>query len=580
MSTEPPVKYVLEADATMVARAFGSVDAAIAKNILSQEKFDKLVDQSTKRHVDVINKRMIDSLVKQRMGIDQNAKSANSLRGKLDELAAATEKQALATRNIATGMQRIAPAFAAFGNQIRVLSPDVAQYSGALGRVGGAMGGIIHVLGGGAGLLAGGMIGLLGLAATAMDDARVKSEALAKAERDRAKAHMEASNALVASNKALFNVVRTPENIQKDLDETNRRLAQTDSQRTAVVGGIQLDLRGSADQKGTAIGAGRSVAGSAGMSTAAMNEIAALQSKKAALTGELEAAKKAAEDERKRKAAEAAAGRKAQDARDKPFETMRSRIDTALEKSKRRDLELSGFQAQLNAGPDPETVAMREREAAEIAALDRKKEALALYLEEEKATWGESTENWKAEDEKRAGIEQKVAARWDDMRSAGAQAFTTVATVGLDALHKLSKGYKMSAKEFLGAIGDGIWASGVQHFLMGVANTFIPGMQASAAGLMAVGGVEMATGLAFGAATRGAGSSAGAGGGGGRESATPISSDDTGRRNQNRTVHVQENHFHSVVPYTDDQAESIANTMGQGVRSGRVQPNWATGGRR
>jgi len=542
------VQYRLEVTgADAVARAYASIDKEIAKNTLSQDKFDKIFASSTKRHIDLINKDAINALVKQRLGIEGVSKSTTSLRANIDQLARATESQAAQTRQFAQGMGRLAPSFAAFGNQIRVIAPDLAQYTGALGRTGGAIAGITSVISGGAGIVAGGAIAVLGVFATAMEDARVRSEELAKAERDRAKAHQDASNAVLESNKALFVQVRTSANIQKDLDASAARLSEIGKRKEfGAVKGL-----------GVEIGAGE-------LHTGNMNELAKEQQTRAGLFEELEAAKEREKNDKNKKKNNP--GARAHETFEQRHQRNLDNVQAGMEASQRRDSELAGFQAQLNAGPSAETVAAREKEKADKAVIRSRLDAHMQALELDKKERETAVENYKHQADEYEKIDESTTRRWDDMRKAGVSVFETFGAAGLKSLQALAKGQKVSGKAVIGAIGDQLFAEGTMYLLKGIAETISLNPQGPAH--MAIGGVMVATGLGMGAVGSGGGAGAGAARGRG---ATPIApsrdsgSDFTRPRNVGSERHY---HFHSTVPSTTEQSRELMRTIERGERDG------------
>lgn len=173
------------------------------------------------------------------------------------------------------------------------------------------------------------------------------------------------------------------------------------------------------------------------------------------------------------------------------------------------------------------------------------------------------------EDEKRALARRQSDS--DTYKKVGIDAFTSVGSVGINALQEVVKGHHLAFKQIIGSIGDAMVASGTRWLFEGLAMALIPGMQANGLALAGIGTAEIGAGLALGAASSG-GSVGGSGGGSqGRQefqqahsplAATP----GNGSPNPN-VVNV---YFQSTMTPTPRDAIAIQRAMQEGQRQGYV----------
>lgn len=203
---------------------------------------------------------------------------------------------------------------------------------------------------------------------------------------------------------------------------------------------------------------------------------------------------------------------------------------------------------------DASSAQLRGFEQASIQAeREKEREAIGLKNEERKEALKREFDDW--EDAKRKRLQSKQdeaeqfqkidriseasAKQRNQMMAGGMQ---LVASQGISAFQQMAKGQKVSLGAILESTGDAMVAEGTRWLFTGVANSFIPGMQASGAGLIGVGTAEIAAGMAMGAT----GASMGAHGGGGgasrsssrgTTSAEPVSSrNDRGEAREQRSV--------------------------------------------
>jgi hypothetical protein len=198
--------------------------------------------------------------------------------------------------------------------------------------------------------------------------------------------------------------------------------------------------------------------------------------------------------------------------------------------------------------------------------LDRKRKENEAFLEANKSAFDQTLQDAREYDAEKAKIDEAQKQRYDELRMAGISTFTAVSANGLEAIHQLVKGHKMSVREIVAGIGDTIWAQGQGHFLLGLANAFIPGMQGSSAGLIGIGLAEMAAGGALGAATRSGGGS-GAGGHTGR-SESPVSAGGGSNSSGPTTVIIN---MPTVVSPDANTARTIVQHVEEGLRHGTVR---------
>ncbi len=548
-SADGVVEYPLQVTGVVeAAKAFSLVDQSLAKNALSQEKFAALLEKSTKRHIELIGKQSDDALVKQRLGIDANAKSANGLRAKIDELAAATKKQAQASENAARAQvqaaertaaateraakqsaaavqaanrqaiatqnafaqsaQRITPAFSAAGAAISAMNPQVAALATAMGRAGGAMSGVTSVLGGPWGIAVGVAVAATGLLTSAFSEAKEKSDELYKSTVKTMEAMRAAQQERITGASSFFSDVRAGKGEFSDLtaQQIDDRIMATKAEidfGSNMPGGRMSagDLEGRRDElrrlqeaKGAAslLATGTSLSdlptggdGSAGVSVGGA-----------------------------KKKGPTLADRRQSDL---------ARADAEMAASQARMRALDGFSAQLNAPPEVSVearVAKEDAGKAELAAdIEAKKKATDEEFKAREEASARATEAEIRDNERRAESSKKTA---DVMRQASAEAFGMMGAASSKVLQSIAKGEKIKGKQILAGIGDEMIAKGTGYMFEGLFRLISSyGIDQSGTAMIGVGAGAVAFGMGLGAATRG-GAGAGKGGGSSRTASPTI----------------------------------------------------------
>ena len=168
--------------------------------------------------------------------------------------------------------------------------------------------------------------------------------------------------------------------------------------------------------------------------------------------------------------------------------------------------------------------------------------------------------------------QEKAAQQYHDTLRSGAQdSWGMVGSAAGQAFAAIARGEKVSLKAILQSIGSNAIAAGTMKLFEAAGWAFIPGGQATATGLAAVGGAQ----IAFGAALSGAGAAAGGskGGGGGSGSTSfanqPMRvapSTETGGRSQPMVVNNY--HLSSTITPTSRDAQAMREAEADARRNG------------
>lgn len=549
-----PIQYEVDFKGTQSATAaLKSIRESYDKNIASVEKFDKEVIKQAERMTQAYTRRAAQALVKNKLGLDDNTRSANSLRSSLDRLAVETHKQSAATQNqatatrasavamrtsaiasrqasaaalqasqaamqMATRAQRVTPALSAVGTAISRLSPQVGAIATSFGTAGGAIGGVASVLGGGAGLVVGGLIGLAGAAAIAFKHFNDETKDLARASID--------LNTTLEAQVKLIEQARTAASKQQQLA---MGVAGPDVQ-FAEVRRLEATLGQNAHERAEARRSGDHAAATRldaqrrqieARRDAARAQLQEARRAEAALRGddaegEIADARKQFTDERRQAAEKAAA------------DQLKSggRFNTDL------TFQLQQRAASVDAARAFDTLQFGAQPSLDQIHGGRAQALSAAGSKDMGAEFAKSMKDASQFGEMRSEIEE-LAGVWDNYQSAGIDAFNAVGVVGIGALQGLAKGHEVSFAKAIESVGDMLVASGTRYLLEGGARAlFSYGLDPTATGLLTQGSVMVGAGIAMGAAgARAAGGGGGGGGGGPPRSATPIApSRETGAR--------------------------------------------------
>jgi len=434
-------------------------------------------------------------------------------------------------KNLSVTASKAAATMGAFGGALRPIIPQLGEFGAAVSRSSGAIGAMTAVLGGPGGLLVGGAVAVIGIFASALKEARERSEELSKAERERAKVIKETAEAQEAANRKLVeNLGKSSDVIalEEKLLEARRKRAEFGAGTFDLGGGASIALPGTAErtpfqQKGVA-----------------------------ALDAEIARLEKALAEARKNKPT----GGTSRD-------FINYQEGAALAGSQGDLAALESQADYYKRAQDAVRELQKQQIADEVKAIRDKN---AEILDSNRQSFDETLALARENDAALAAIDDQKKKRWDEIRSAGIGAFTAVGANALTAFNQMAKGAKMSARAFLEMIGDTIFAQGQGHFFLGMANAFIPGMQASSGPLMAVGGAEMAFGTLLGAAMARSGSKGGGGGGGRAESPRSMVAGNGTSGPSTVVVNVHG----LVVGTTADLGAVVVGSMREGVRRGTI----------
>jgi hypothetical protein len=105
------------------------------------------------------------------------------------------------------------------------------------------------------------------------------------------------------------------------------------------------------------------------------------------------------------------------------------------------------------------------------AAFERKKALLLKAVDADAAANAQKFASARATAAKLETLDTATVARNKQIRETGMEAFSSVATIGIQSLSKLAQGQKISGKQVIGMIGDQLVALGTKNLLEGIAMT-------------------------------------------------------------------------------------------------------------
>lgn len=543
-------------------------DQSLVEHTSSWQKFDAEVTKAADRLTNTYVKRSAAAYVKNKQGLDDNTRSANSLRSSLDKLAEVTHKHAnaaqataqatqgaaLASGAMASSVQRLLPTFSVLGASIARISPELGAMSTAVGRASGAMGGFTSVLGGPWGIAIGAAVAGLGLLIEWFRSSESAAESAKKAYEENAKALQK-----MAESEMFLEQQRRDREAASTAGVARRLAAQrqAEAQRRPFV----------------------------------QAELDAVVAYGAPITEE----QARAQQERDRKQFDEDLARMGMPDEAKKAKARKDPNDPFLRNQRRdaADAQLRSLDAQINAPSLDERAARMgrdkssERNEAFLEKMARDDEVyLALkegHHEKLRALEAETFEGRmrleKEAAKRSAELDNEVARNRIEKQGMALQSVEAFGRGAIAMAQAAAKGEKISGQMILATIGDTLVGLGTQWLFEGLGYSISSfGVDPRGPLKMSLGGAAIAAGIGMGAASAGAAPSAGGGGGGGggRSSATPIeASRDSGARNQ-QPVHVTVQ-FSSLTPASDEDARRLGTFVRKGINSGALSRDWATG---